>query len=138
MTETAGRNRDLRQILSQRRREMQNAVHGRMREGRVDRPGDSADVVEQSGVDMQGDLDLALLQMRSETVARLDEALIRLDAGKYGSCFECEGEISDRRLRALPFAVRCQPCQEKREQEQARARLRDERRGGPAFFYPPM
>jgi DnaK suppressor protein len=42
--------------------------------------------------------------MRADTLARVDEALVRLDAGKYGSCVECDGEISERRLRALPFA----------------------------------
>ena len=42
---------------------------------------------------------------------------MRLDAGKYGSCLECAREISERRLRALPFAVRCQACEDCREQD---------------------
>jgi RNA polymerase-binding transcription factor DksA len=54
--------------------------------------------------------------------------LVRLDAGKYGVCFECEDEISERRLRALPFAVRCQACEERREQEQGAARQVSQRR----------
>ena len=60
--------------------------------------------------------------MKTETLARIDEAIVRLDAGKYGSCFECEGQITERRLRALPFAVRCQTCEEHREQAQGQAR----------------
>jgi DnaK suppressor protein len=47
---------------------------------------------------------------------RVDEALLRLDAGEYGSCSECAGESAQRRLRALPFAVRCEACEEKHEQ----------------------
>ena len=43
---------------------------------------------------------------------RIDDALVRLDAGQYGSCLECAREISERRLRALPFAVRCQACED--------------------------
>jgi RNA polymerase-binding transcription factor DksA len=66
--------------------------------------------------DFYEEMELALLQMRSDMLTRVDEALVRLDAGVYGSCSECGGEISERRLRALPFAVRCQECEEKREQ----------------------
>ena len=55
--------------------------------------------------------------MSLQTVARIDDALVRLDAGKYGSCLECAREISEQRLRALPFAVRCQGCEQRREQE---------------------
>ena len=101
---------------------MQDDVQSRIRDGRTDRPKEVRDVLEHSDADIQGDIEFALLQMRAETLARIDEALVRLDAGKYGSCFECEGEISERRLRALPFAVRCQACEKRREQEQGRAR----------------
>jgi len=51
-----------------------------------------------------------------QTLARIDDALAQLDAGKYGSCLECAREIAETRLRAWPFAVRCQSCEERREQ----------------------
>ena len=70
---------------------------------------------------LQHGIDFALIQMKAETLARIDAALARLDAGMYGDCLDCESEISGQRLRALPFAVRCIACEEKREQ-QARAR----------------
>jgi len=57
--------------------------------------------------------------MRADTVARIDDALVRLDAGKYGSCLECAREITERRLRALPFACAA-ACEELREQEHGR------------------
>jgi RNA polymerase-binding transcription factor DksA len=57
-------------------------------------------------------------RMRSETLTRLDAALVRLDAGQYGSCVECDGPIGQRRLRVLPFTVRCETCEERREQAQ--------------------
>ena len=53
-----------------------------------------------------------LLQMSAETLARIDAALRRLDVGQYGFCAECAKEIAERRLRALPFAVRCQACED--------------------------
>ena len=134
MTETTIRNAGLRQMLSERRREIQDDVKSRIRDGRADRPNEVRDDLEHSDADIQGDIELALIQMRAETLTRIDEALVRLDAGKYGSCFECESEISERRLRALPFAVRCQACEKKREQEQGHRRQVAERRGGLSLF----
>ena len=134
MTETSTRKADLRQLLRERRREMQDEVQSRIRDGRTDRSIEVRDDLEHSDADSQEDIALALLQMRAEALARIDEALARLDAGKYGSCFECEREISERRLRALPFAVRCQACEEKREQEQGRARRVAGRSAGFSLF----
>jgi DnaK suppressor protein len=134
MTDTAIRCTDLRNMLIERRRQMQDHVHGRIRDGRADRPKEVGDDLEHSDADIQEDLELTLLEMRAETLIRIDAALVRLDAGKYGSCFECEGEIPERRLRALPFAVRCQSCEERREREQRRARQLSERRGSLQLF----
>ena len=67
---------------------------------------------------LRDDQALALLQMQSDTLVRVDAALARFDAGGYGRCVECEREIATRRLLALPFAERCQACDEKREESQ--------------------
>lgn len=72
--------------------------------------------------------------MKAETIARVGEALARLDTGEHGYCFECGGEISEKRLRALPFAVRGTVCEERREQREDRARQLAHRRGGLSFF----
>lgn len=128
MSYTIERTAELRLVLARRRRELQGDVQGRIREGRTNRATAGGDDVEQSDADMQGDLELALLQMKTETLARVDEAFVRLDEGKYGACVECAHEISGRRLYALPFAVRCQPCEDRRERER-RERLAAERRG---------
>ena len=128
MTDNSVRNADLRQMLSERRRQAQDDVQSRIRHGRTDRPIDVRDDGELSDAELQGDIELALLQMRAETLKRIDEALARLDAGKYGTCYECDSEIPERRLRALPFAVRCQKCEERREQAQGRARQLAQRR----------
>ena len=127
MRDNAARNADLRQMLNDRRSALQDEVHVRLRKGRTDRPKEVRDDLEHSDVAMQGDIELALLQMRAATLVRIEEALVRLDAGKYGSCFECDGDISEQRLRALPFAVRCQACEKRREQEQGVARRLDQR-----------
>jgi DnaK suppressor protein len=134
MTETATRHAHLREILRERRRVVQAEVRGRIRDGRTHRPKNGGDNLEHSADGIQGEMALALLQMRTETLARIDAALGRLDAGCCGFCVECDGEIAERRLRALPFAVRCQACEEKREQEHGYARQLALRRGTPSLF----
>jgi DnaK suppressor protein len=133
MNDTTIRNADLKQMLLDRRRELQDEVLRRIRDGR-DRSQDVRDEVEHSDAGIQGDIEFSLLQMRSETLARIEEALVRLDAGKYGFCFECERDISERRLRALPFAVRCQSCEERREQAQGHTRHLNQRRDSVSLF----
>jgi DnaK suppressor protein len=72
--------------------------------------------------------------MKAETLHKIEEALRRLDEGTFGYCFECGEEISERRLRALPFAVRCKDCEEAREVAQQRERLLAQRRGASSLF----
>ncbi len=44
------------------------------------------------------------------TVAEIDQALERLDAGTYGRCVRCGRPIPDERLAAVPWAAFCVPC----------------------------
>jgi DnaK suppressor protein len=117
MTERRRRNAILGQMLRARRREIQDDVQSRIRGRRTERSKEVGDHLDESDASVQGDIDLALLQMRAETVTRIDASLARLQIGKYGRCVECEGAITARRLRAVPFALRCQACEKKREQK---------------------
>ena len=138
MRATSKRTEDLKRMLSTRRREIQDEIQGRIRDGRTDRTTDVRDDIEHSDADIQGDIELSLLQMRAATLTRIDEALVRIDAGEYGFCFECSREISERRLRALPFAVRCRACEEKREQEQTHTRQLAQRRDSVSILPDPV
>ena len=44
-----------------------------------------------------------------------DDALDKIEEGKYGLCDSCEKKISKVRLKAVPYAELCVPCQEKQE-----------------------
>jgi DnaK suppressor protein len=125
---------ELKQILEERRREILSEVQEKMRDVRtVTGAGDGQGVIdaeETSQADIQDDIEFALIQMKSETLHKIEEALARLDEGTYGNCFECGEEISERRLRALPFAVRCKDCEEAREIAEQRERQLTQRRSG--------
>src|SRR5438552_3811982 len=113
------RRTELAKILHDRRRQMQNEVQSRIRDARTDRASEVLDEVENSGAGMQEDIEFALIQVKAQTLSRIEEALVKLEAGTYGYCVECGEEVSEQRLRALPFAVRCKACEEKREQGDA-------------------
>jgi DnaK suppressor protein len=129
---------ELRRILEERRREIVDQVHEKMRDVRsegVNNPDQGVlDAAESSEADIQDEIEFALIQMKAETLNKIDEALRRLEEGTFGHCFECGEEISERRLRALPFAVRCKDCEEAREIAQQRERLQAQRRGAASLF----
>ena len=129
------RHRDLAQMLQDRRRAMQSEVQSRIRHARTDGRNEVLDESEHSEADIQDDIEFALIQMKAETLQKIDEALARLEDGTYGNCFECGEEISERRLRALPFAVRCKDCEEAREVAQQRERVQSQRRGAASLFF---
>jgi DnaK suppressor protein len=85
-------------------------------------------------VDSQDDLDFVLIQMKTETLNKIEEALRRLSEGTYGNCIDCAGEIAESRLRALPFAIRCRECEELRERSSQRARTAMSRASGSLPF----
>ena len=134
-----GRYEELKSILEDRRREIVNQVQERMRDVRAEGAGATVqgvlDAAESSEADIQDEIEFALIQMKAETLNKIDEALRRLDEGSYGYCFECGEEISERRLRALPFAVRCKDCEEAREVRQQRERQLAARRGGTSLLF---
>jgi len=140
-TETMARQRyaELKQILEDRRRDILSEVQEKMRDVRsVGASGEGQgvlDAAEASEADIQDDIEFALIQMKSETLNKINDALIRLEQGDYGNCFECGEEIAEKRLRALPFAVRCKDCEEAREVAEQRERQMAARRGTSSLFF---
>ena len=128
---------ELRKMLEERRRELTSEVQGKIRDVRAE-SGKDRDVLDQgesSEVDIQEDIEFALIQMKSETLNKINEALHRLDDGTYGNCFECGEEIAHPRLRALPFAVRCKDCEETRENTEQRERALARKSGSSGVFF---
>jgi DnaK suppressor protein len=57
----------------------------------------------------QTNTDRAMLNM-------IDEALKRIRSEEYGTCLNCQEEMQQKRLEAVPWAKHCITCQEKKEQ----------------------
>ena len=135
---TDERYRELRCILEDRCEEIVGEVRHKIRSVRTEaaqtakhRLGDATDTAE---ADIQDDIEFALIQMKTETLNKIGAALTRLGEGTYGYCYECGGEITERRLRALPFAARCKNCEEVRESERNRERVLESRNKASLLF----
>jgi DnaK suppressor protein len=140
-TGNKGRTRysELKRMLEDRQREIHAEVQGKMRDVRSEgtwggKLNEVLDAVESSEADIQEEIEFALIQMKSETLNKINDALARLEQGNYGNCFECGEEIAEKRLRALPFAVRCKDCEEARENAEQRERHMNARRGTASLF----
>ena len=58
---------------------------------------------------------LGIASNESQLIYELDDALKKIEEGKYGICEECKGLIPKTRLKALPYARLCLKCQQAKE-----------------------
>jgi DnaK suppressor protein len=69
------------------------------------------DVADMSVQDVSQEIEYRLSERASQTVADIDQALLRIDEGSYGVCGRCGKDIPERRLDALPTARYDAECQ---------------------------
>jgi len=125
-TEDRRRYEVLSQLLTERQAEIRNKLRS-LREVLPAAVTQVKDDEERSMEDFVLGMDFALMEMESETLRKIDDALLRLDEGTYGSCSECDESISEMRLKALPFASLCRDCQEQAEESEAARNARPSR-----------
>ena len=78
----------------------------------IENHGDSVDLASDEGLVAKVN---ALSTLDSNMLKGIENALRRIEEGKYGICLKCNNEIPTARLEALPSAVLCLAC--KTEQE---------------------
>ena len=54
----------------------------------------------------------SLSESDRKTLLLIDQALLRLDQGSFGTCVHCQGHVQEKRLDAVPWARHCLECQE--------------------------
>ena len=85
-----------------------------IRQLRADRSDD--DEHDPEGAPLSGEWSRLTSRHRAaqQRVRDVQDALVNLDAGRYGFCVRCGGPIAPGRLEALPTATRCVRCADKR------------------------
>ncbi len=102
--------------LATRREELLKAIARTEQEGReadedptVDLADKAANSYTKEFLFGQTHNDRSLLQL-------VDEALTRIRGGNFGLCIQCQEELQQKRLEAVPWTRYCLPCQQKQEQ----------------------
>jgi DnaK suppressor protein len=88
----------------------------------------SGDIYDQASSERDRELGLLLNDRERERLRQIDEALLRMEEGDYGTCEECGEEIPIGRLKVLPFARYCVKCKSDIEKLQAQTRRIEEDR----------
>lgn len=74
--------------------------------------GDEVDVVQSF---VLNDMAERLSSRGKTTLAKINEALLRIKDGTFGICEECDEEIGEKRLLAVPDCSSCIGCAERQE-----------------------
>ena len=75
----------------------------------IERSADPMDEIQSAS---ERDLAVGNVDRESTLLGNVRAALLRQKDGSFGTCIECESEISAKRLAAVPWAPRCIQCQE--------------------------
>jgi len=86
---------------------------------RQEHAGKDSDAVASASRTLDDEVQATLVDRASRELGQVDAALELLREQRYGLCRDCGTFIGLARLRSLPFAQRCRPCQERAEQAQA-------------------
>jgi DnaK suppressor protein len=73
--------------------------------------GDAKESADLASRDVIQETALKLGEQESQMVADIDQALLRIEEGSYGSCARCGQPIDERRLDAVPTARYDAECQ---------------------------
>ncbi|MFB0518216.1 MAG: TraR/DksA family transcriptional regulator [Acidobacteriota bacterium] len=99
-------------ILLKKREELLESIKKNpfKEEGLEARKGDLADLSDRNSNNV---ISIHLKETEAKLIRAIDEALLRLENGKYGICTTCGKEISKARLEAVPWTRLCISCKEK-------------------------
>jgi len=115
----SSRRERLRKLLIQKREEIIREAKSEIKKFKSGENRQLVETVMDDGdlsvVDLAEDISLKQLSTHRETLIKIDVALRKLGEGTYGICEECGEEISEERLKIMPFAIYCRDDQEKRE-----------------------
>ena len=110
-TDPAERRETLREMLIRLQKETYQRIEELRRDQQQESDAGPADEMDSASTTGEIETHAGLIARAEEKLRYLDEAVERLDAGKYGRCLKCKELIPIERLEAIPFASYCVDCQ---------------------------
>ena len=107
--------KETKQQLIRRRDALRRALAGDMSLLRSSNHESVGDEIDAAIATEQAELRSQMLNFETRELAQIENALDKIQHGKYGSCENCEGAIAPARLKALPYATECIECARREE-----------------------
>ena len=86
--------------------------------GMTDQGQNFPDPTDRASLESDRNFTLRIRDRERRLIAKIKNALDRLDNGTFGICEECGEDISDRRLKARPVTTLCINCKKKQENQE--------------------
>jgi DnaK suppressor protein len=102
--------------LQARREELLKTIARTEEEGRTADDDPTVDLADKAANSYTKEFLFGQTNTDRSMLALIDEALVRIRSNTYGACVECEEELQQKRLEAVPWARHCVICAEKHEQ----------------------
>lgn len=109
-----------RRLLKQRVQELLTEA-GKTVEG-MDEDENFPDPTDRASLESNRNFILRIRDRERKLIAKIEEALARLDDGTYGICEACGEKIGTERLKARPVTTLCIECKSDQEVEERRNR----------------
>ncbi len=106
--------------LLKMREELLKDLNRDVRSERTDFDTDIGDFYDNADTERGRQLFHLLSGREREKLNAIDEALLRIEDGTYGTCEECGKKIHKERLKIMPFARNCVACQSDIEKQAAK------------------
>ncbi len=103
--------KSVREHLNRRKTEILDAFTKNKNYGKEADEEGAQDVADKASNSYTKEFLFSLSNSERDMLQEVDEALARLDEGRFGVCVVCEEAIDRKRLEAVPWALRCVPCQ---------------------------
>ena len=104
-----------RKLLTEEKQRILNNSKNALKNELALSPDDLPDETDLAASEINQNLVFKLRDRERQLLAKIDEALSRIEDGTFGSCADCEEPIEPRRLEARPVSTLCIACKEKEE-----------------------
>ncbi len=102
----------IREQLEAKRRELLDGVNRTRQLTNEESEAGAPDIADRATSAFQRDFSFHISENEARMLRLIEEALARLENGRYGLCVSCSEPIEAPRLQALPWARHCIACQE--------------------------
>ncbi len=102
--------------LQARREELMRTIARTQEEGRTADEDPTVDLADKAANSYTKEFLFGMTNTDRTILNMIDAALKRIQADEYGVCANCQEELQQKRMEAVPWAKHCLACQEKMEQ----------------------